>query len=261
MSFAHRASDIFDDRRAQEKIDQVGIELSASAVRDDPDGRLERARVTVWPRLSDRIERVGNSDDARFDRDRVSQELARIASAIPSLVVRQNPLGQIRIERSKRLENFRAFAWMRHHGIALVPCKPLRVVHDVRDRAIDFAYVVEERDPLDAALFALIEIGCASERQRVVGDTPDMRAGLGVVGVDGVQETFERRGSESLEGEPFTPLAVEENTCSRTHEERGESQEIVGNIDGSHWFMTLRQEAYVERGLNCRNAQHRENHH
>ena len=161
MRLSHRTSDILYNRRAQEKIYQVGVELGASAVRDDPHRRLERARVTVRPRLSYGIERIGDRDDACFDRDHVALQFSRIASAIPSFVVRENSPGQIRIERGQRLENFCAFARMRHYGIALASREPLCVVHDIRDRSVDLADVVKEGDALHTALLALVQIGCA----------------------------------------------------------------------------------------------------
>jgi hypothetical protein len=216
MRLSHRPSDILDNRRAQEKINQVGVELSTSAVRDDPHRGLECARVTVWPRLRHCIERIGDRNDARFDRDGFALEFTRIPRAIPPLVVRENSLGQIRIERSQRLENFCAFPRMSHYGVALASREPLCVVHDIRDRAVDLADVVKEGDALHAALLALVEIGCARERERIVRDTPDMSAGLGVVGVDCVQEAFESRRSKPLESEPFPALAIEENACRRT---------------------------------------------
>jgi hypothetical protein len=43
-----------------------------------------------------------------------------------------------------------------------------------------------------------------------------MSAGLGVVGVDCVEEAFESRRSKPLESEPFPALAIEENACRRT---------------------------------------------
>src|SRR5512141_2578341 len=122
---------------------------------------------------------------------------------------------------------------MRHYGVTLAPGQPLRVIHDIRDCAIDFADVVKERDPLHAVLFSLVEIGSTRERECIVGDTPDMGAGFGVVRIDCVEEALESSCSETLESEPFPPLAIKEGGCSRTHEKRGKSQEIVGKIDGA----------------------------
>ena len=217
MRLSHRPSDILDNRRAQEKINQVGVELRTPSIRDNPHRRFECSRVTVRPRLRYRIERIGDRNDARFDRDHFALQFSRIARAIPSLVVRENSLGQIRIERGQRLENVCAFARMRHHGVTLAAGEPLRVVHDIRDRSVDLADVVKEGDALHTALLALVQIGCTRERERIVGHAPDMSASLGVIRVDCVEEAFEGRRPKSLESEPFSPLAIEEDSCCRTH--------------------------------------------
>jgi len=59
-------------------------------------------------------------------------------------------------------------------------------VEDIRQRPVELADVVEERDTLDAVQRALVQTAFFAEYQRVGGDPADVRARNGVVGVDGI---------------------------------------------------------------------------
>ena len=75
------------------------------------------------------------------------------------------------------------------------------VVDDVEERLVDLADVVKERDALDARCTrARRELGGVGEDERVGGDAAHVRAGLGVVRVDGVEQRFECGGGETLGG-------------------------------------------------------------
>ena len=55
--------------------------------------------------VRDRVEGVGDGDDARRERDAPSLQLARISASVPSLVVREHSVGEIGIERVERREH------------------------------------------------------------------------------------------------------------------------------------------------------------
>jgi len=82
-----RLEDALPDRRQQDEIDQLGIELAASLGRDGVGGMLRAQRVAIAPSVGDRVERVGDGDDARGEGDAGAAQAARVAAAVPPLVV------------------------------------------------------------------------------------------------------------------------------------------------------------------------------
>ena len=137
-------------------------------------------------------------DDARRERNAASLEPARIALPVPALVVREHAVGEIGIEAMQRLEHVGARGGVRGDGSTIGGGELLVVVDDVEERFVDLSDVVEERDALDALALVLRELGGVAEDERIGRDAPDVGAGLGIVGVDGVEQRFERRGGEPL---------------------------------------------------------------
>jgi len=107
-----RSGKLVEHRRKQDEIDQVRIELLAPAGGDDFNRGVETLPQAVSPIVGERIESVRNGDDARLERSARALEVPRIALAIPTFVVRQNPRGQLGVECSKRSQHFGAPARM-----------------------------------------------------------------------------------------------------------------------------------------------------
>jgi hypothetical protein len=70
----------------------------------------------------------------------------------------------------------------------LAPTLGFRFANDVFDRLVNLADVVEECDALDALAFVVGEVGRVGEDEGVGGDASDVRAGVGVIRVDRVEE-------------------------------------------------------------------------
>jgi hypothetical protein len=87
-------------------------------------------------------------------------------------------------------------------------------VDDVEERGVDLPDVVEEGDALDRAPRAFIEARGSREHERIRRDAPHVRAGLAIVGVDGVDECFERGSGDAL-GEAAIARPVAENESTR----------------------------------------------
>jgi hypothetical protein len=153
--------------------------------------------------VRDGVERVGDCRDARGERDRGAAQRARVAAAVPSLVVREDAGGELRVERGQRLEHLGAAQRVDRNEAALVRREGALVVHQIEERGVDLSYVVKERDALDAAHVGVVEPGGVRERDRVRGDAADVGAGLRVVGVDRVEERLEGGGGETLGNASF----------------------------------------------------------
>ena len=121
------------------------------------------------------------------------------------------PLGRSGKERRQRSQDLGAALRVRHHGAALLGGELRLLVEDVGERPVELADVVEERDSLDAAQSALVQTGGFAEYQCVGRDAADVRAGDGVVGVDGVEQRLERGRAKPLGLRPHAVLAVEQS--------------------------------------------------
>ena len=87
MRTAQQSGYLRNHRRAEEKIHEVGIELTASSVSDDSRRCLESSRVAVGACLRDGVESIGNRYDSGFDWNRVTAKMPGISLAVPALVV------------------------------------------------------------------------------------------------------------------------------------------------------------------------------
>ena len=194
------------NRRAEEQVDQLRIELSSPPLENNVRGFGNAAGSAVPARMSHSIERIGDRNHPCGDRNAPTFEMPRITGAIPSLVMREHAFGKIGIERAKRLEHIGPSARVRHHGAPLRRRETALFVKDVVDRLVNFSDVVKERDTLDAVPSSLVELSCVGEYQRVVRDSSNMRAGDGVIGVDSREQRLEDRGAESFGADPESPL-------------------------------------------------------
>ena len=88
------------------------------------------------------------------------------------------------------------------------------IVHDVEQRFVDLADVVEERNAFHGALLVRVESCSVCDDKRACGDAADMHAGIRVIRLDGVEERFERGSGKSLEGLRCSTLAGEQRSAA-----------------------------------------------
>src|SRR5688500_3586019 len=83
-----RVDDAFPDGWLEHEVNELRIELPTAFRGDRVGGVLRAARVAVAPAVRDRVERVGDRDDARSEWDLHPTQAARITGAVPSFVMR-----------------------------------------------------------------------------------------------------------------------------------------------------------------------------
>src|SRR5512141_2685768 len=93
------------DRRKQREVDEVWIELRAAPGGDHVKRRLHAAALPVSSTVRDGVERIGNRDDPRFERNSGSAKPTRVAATVPTLVVGENAFGELWIKRFDRGEH------------------------------------------------------------------------------------------------------------------------------------------------------------
>ena len=197
---APRVADALEYRRQEHEVHELGIELRAASRFDDGGRGGRLSTVAISAAVSDRVVGVGERDDARGERDLFAAEPARITMSIPSLVMGEDSLGECGIEWRERLEDLSAEARMLGDFAARGVAEPGLFVDDVEECFVNLADVVEERDAFDVAALMRVEARGVGEDQRVLGDAAYVRAGFGIVRVDGVEQGLESRGGESLRG-------------------------------------------------------------
>jgi len=171
--------------------------------------------------MGDGVESVGDGHDARRKRDLPSLQAAWIPRAVPAFVVCEDGPLQLRVEASERLQHVGATARVRGHSPALGRREALDVVNDVEQRFVDLADVVEERDTGDAATMVFRESGLVGEDERVLGDAANVDAGIGIVGIDGAKERFERGGGHAFGGLACVEAAPDEGGAEEGGSARG----------------------------------------
>jgi len=197
--------------RRQKEVDKVRIELPAASLHEPCDGFVGALGAAVSTRERHCVERVGDRHHARGDGNGGSAQLPWITGPVPSLVMRQDALGEVGIERRERSQHVRATLWVRLHGTQLLRRQVRVIVNDVEQRLVDLSNVVKQRDSFDGGLLVRIEIGGVREDERITRDAAHVAAGFGVVRIDGAEERLQDGGGESFCGKAVMALAHEEH--------------------------------------------------
>ena len=98
MGVAMCGEDTFPNRRLEHEIDEVGVELPATFAGDRIGGVVCPAGIAVTAAMGNRVEGVGDGDDASREWDSRAAEVARVSGAIPAFVVGQDAVGELRVE-------------------------------------------------------------------------------------------------------------------------------------------------------------------
>ena len=77
----------FADRRQQHEIDETRIELCSAPGFDDPQRFLDTRAGAVAPIMRERVERVGDRDDPRLERNTRTTQAPWISRPVPALVM------------------------------------------------------------------------------------------------------------------------------------------------------------------------------
>ena len=147
----HRLFDSGEHRLAEEHVDEIRIELGAASLFDRAYRFAEAASMAVAAAVGDRVEGIGDRDDARHQRNSLPLESSRISCAVPSFVVRGHSLGEVRKKSLERSKYLGATLGVCHHGAALLRRQLRGFVENVGERSVELPDVVEECDTLDAA--------------------------------------------------------------------------------------------------------------
>src|SRR5215208_3656102 len=99
---------------------------------------------------------------------------------------------------------------MGHNGATFRGCETALFMKDVVYRLVNFSDVMKEGDTLHTVLSSLVELSSVGQYQRVVGDSSNMRAGHGVIGVDRREQRLEDGGAKSFGAVPEAALAHHE---------------------------------------------------
>ena len=190
--------DLIEYGRKEHQIDELRIELRPTTGRDDFGRRRRTAAIAVATIVRDRVEGIGEHNDARRQWNVLSPEASRIAGSVPALVMGQDSFGEVGVEWGERGEHVRAAPRMGDDGAALRGGEVRRLVDDVEERLVNLADVVKERDALDDLRLVLIELQRVGYDECVGGNTAGVRASLRVVGINRIEQCFHTRGREPL---------------------------------------------------------------
>ena len=206
-SFDAHALDVSHDRREQREVDKVWIELRAASGGDHVKRRFHSAPFPVPSTMRDGVERIGDRDEPRFERNSRSAKATRVAATVPTLVVGENSFGELRIKRFDRGEHLGATARVSIDLAALRRGELRRLVDDIEQRSVDLPDVVKERDTLDRATRTLVEASGVGNDQRIGSHAPNVHPGLLIVCLDGIEQGLKCRTSEALQSAARAPLA------------------------------------------------------
>src|SRR6476469_2871198 len=173
-----------------ERVRAVGVELGAGAGEDLVDRVVERAAEPVRAVARDGVDRVGDGEDARPQRDLVRPEAGRVAAAVPALVVVEHDVERAVEERDRVEDPGARLGVAAHEGPLAVVERPRLLEHGVGDR--ELPDVVQQESVGELRVVGLVGRNSAREQQADLVDTLDVRAGVAVLGLD--------RGGEGADG-------------------------------------------------------------
>jgi hypothetical protein len=158
------------------------VELRAGPVGDLLAGPLERERPAVGAVGGHRVEGVGHREDARPQRDRLADEAARVALAVPALVMAADHLDRV-AERLDPGHHLHAEQRVGAHHLPLAVVQRSRLVeHRLGDA--DLADVVEQEPVAQPLVGGELRVDGLGQGDRVVVGALEVGAGARVLGLD-----------------------------------------------------------------------------
>ena len=153
-----------------------GVELRSGLVDDLGDRGRGGERAAVRPVGRHRVERVGDGDHARAQRDRVAEQSPGIAVAVDALVMVQHARHDV-FHRRDRAQDRRTDAGVHLDHLAFVCVEPGRLEqHRVRNR--DLAQIVQQRTAVDQLDLARRQLQLDGDRASVDRDPLGVAGGV-----------------------------------------------------------------------------------
>lgn len=189
------------DGRREEDVHEIGIELCAATAADGIDGRGPTPTALVAADMGDRVVTIGDGDDACGERDRPAGQATWVAPSVPPLVMTEDAIGQMGVERDEWGEDVGTTTRMGGdcHPVGIAELL-VAVMNDVEEGGGDLPDIMEERHALDLTSFRCVEPGRVGEDQCGSGNAAHMTPGVRVIGVYGEEKRLERGGAEALGG-------------------------------------------------------------
>lgn len=212
---AHFGTHALGHRREEKQIDQIRIELRAAAVGNCAKCHRDAPSHVIATGMRYGVERVCNRDHTGRERNRALPETTRISRSVPALVVRDDPSGQIRIERGKRSEHPRATVGMSTNFSALASVQSAMIVNHVEQRFVNLAYVVKQSHALDHVRDVVTRAHRVDQYERISRYATHVRARDGIIGVDCIQQRLEGSGAEPLESRALSTRVWDRGSLSR----------------------------------------------
>src|SRR5205085_12027727 len=138
----------------------------------------------------DRVERIGDGEDARVQIDLCAHETVRVARPIPTFMMLRDDARRAR-EKFDARQNLRAQRWMLAHALPLALVQRGRLAQD-RVGNTDLADVVQERTKLKRAQVCVRHTNLMPKAQGETDDALGMSVRLAVARF--------KRGGERLQG-------------------------------------------------------------
>jgi len=216
------ALDVSHDRRKQRQVDKVWIELRAASGGDHVKRRFHAAPFPVASTVRDGVERIGDRDDPRFDRDSGPAKAARVPVTVPTLVVGENSFGELWIKRFDRGEHVGTTARVRIDLATLRRGELRRLVHDIEQGSVDLPDVVKERDTFYGATRTLVEASGVGNDQGIGSHAANVHPSLLIVCLDGIEQGLKCGTSEALQSAARAPLANDQSAERASGDETDE---------------------------------------
>ncbi len=173
----------------EERRDGVRVEAPAGLPREHGEPFLLVARQPVGPLRGDRVEGVGDGDDASAQGDLLAAQAIRVAAAVNALVVVANDRREARIPH--RREHVRAVGGVTLDHLELLVGEGAGLVEDRRWR-VDLADVVDQRRGPHLCTLGGADVQRSGDAFGVVCHAAAMTVGVGVARLQQPAEALEQ---------------------------------------------------------------------
>src|SRR5690606_20595472 len=177
-----------DHLRLAQAFDYGGIEAGPASLLDLPQRLIGCERLTILPRLRQRVEHIGYADETRLERDALAGQAVRIAVPVPALMVRGDDLREAGVDLLERLQDVRALDRVLIDLLALLRGERFVAVQDVEEAVVDLAEIMEKCGETEGGVAGAGDAGGGSEHVRQGGHAPRVALRDGVARAEGVQQ-------------------------------------------------------------------------
>ncbi len=197
-----------DSQRANASTTDGSNCLPASSQNLAP-GALPRQRAPVGPVARHRVERVGDREDPRADRNLVSLRAVGIAAAVPALVVAANDAQPVAVEEGDTAEHLLAEDGVRLHEPPLGLAQGTGLLENLVWNP-DLAHVVEEESVRGALVRGERRLDALGQGDRVALHPLRVCSRARVLCLERARERRHSLLVRLLDEEPLSPLDLEE---------------------------------------------------